>query len=41
METKKFTFRRSDVIIVGSGAAGLNAAIALKKQGIQDVTVLT
>lgn len=41
METKKFTFRRSGVIIVGSGAAGLNAAIALKKQGIQDVTVLT
>ena len=41
METKKFTFRRSGVIIVGSGAAGLNAAIALNKQGIQDVTVLT
>lgn len=41
MDANKFTFRSCNVIIVGSGAAGLNAAIALKKQGVQDVIVVT
>lgn len=41
MEIHTFTYRAYHTIIVGSGAAGLNAAIALKKQGISDVAIIT
>jgi succinate dehydrogenase/fumarate reductase flavoprotein subunit len=32
---------RSDALVIGSGAAGLNAAVQLRRQGVEDVLILT
>lgn len=38
---KDFAYKAYQTIIVGSGAAGLNAAISLKKQGVEQVAIIT
>lgn len=38
---RSFPFFAVQTLVVGSGAAGLNAAVTLKKQGVADVAVLT
>ncbi|MCI6376323.1 MAG: FAD-binding protein [Clostridiales bacterium] len=38
---KKPAFHAVQTLVVGSGAAGLNAAVALKKRGVTNVAVLT
>ncbi len=41
IDSFKLPFIASRVIIVGSGAASLNAAVHLKRLGVNDVTILT
>lgn len=41
MDIRKIPFYKYNTIIVGSGAAGLNAAVMLYKQGQKDVAVVT
>lgn len=38
---KEFRFIRVNTLIIGSGAAGLNAAVQLFERGIEDVAILT
>lgn len=41
MDIRKIPFYKYNTIIVGSGAAGLNAAVMLYKQGRKDIAVVT
>ncbi|MEA1878941.1 MAG: FAD-binding protein [Bacteroidota bacterium] len=38
---KEFPFIRVNTLIIGSGAAGLNAAVQLFERGIEDIAILT
>lgn len=38
---KEFRFIRVNTLIIGSGAAGLNAAVQLFERGIEDIAILT
>ena len=37
----RIMLKKAQALVVGSGAAGLNTAVALKKQGVADVALLT
>ncbi len=41
IDRTQFTIGKADVIVVGSGAAALNAAIQCKQLGMQDIVILT
>ena len=38
---KRYGFKAFETLVVGSGAAGFNAAVALKKQGVESIAILT
>jgi len=38
---RKLPLFRSHTLVIGSGAAGLNAAVQLRRQGVEDVLILT
>ena len=40
-EMKKYDFKCFQTIIIGSGAAGLNAAVSLVKEGQRDIAIIT
>jgi len=39
--SRKLPLFRAHTLIIGSGAAGLNAAVQLRRQGVEDVLILT
>ncbi len=41
IEGARIRFERAHTLVIGSGAAGLNAAAQLRKHGVEDVVILT
>jgi len=41
VEGSRIRFEKAHTLVIGSGAAGLNAAVQLRRQGVEDVVMLT
>jgi len=41
VEGSRIRFEKTHTLVIGSGAAGLNAAVQLRRQGVEDVVMLT
>ena len=41
VEGSRIRFEKAHTLVIGSGAAGLNAAVQLRRQGVEDVVILT